>query len=109
MALKNDTYFVDAFTNPIEAISQFKANAYDFVLLDVVMPDMDGFELYEEIKKIDPNVKVCFMTAYDVNYESLKDIFEAPDIEGTYFKKPFEIKELIEYLDNELKNLNHKQ
>ena len=108
-ALEINKYIVDAFTNPIEAISKFKANNYDFVLLDVVMPDMDGFELYEEIKKIDPNVKVCFMTAYDVNYESLKDIFEAPDIEGTYFKKPFEIKELIEYLDNELKNLNHKQ
>ena len=107
-ALENNKYIVDAYTNPIEAISKFKTNTYDFVLLDVVMPHMDGFELYEEVKKIDPNVKVCFMTAYDVNYESLRDIFETPDIDGTYFKKPFEIEELIEYLNNELKDFRHK-
>ena len=106
-ALENYKYIVDTFTNPLEAISKFKSNDYDFVLLDVVMPEMDGFELYEEIKKIDPNVKVCFMTAYDVNYESLKDIFEIPDIDGTYFKKPFEIEELIDNLNTELKNINH--
>jgi DNA-binding response OmpR family regulator len=108
-ALEDNEYVVDAFTNPLEAISTFKVNYYDFVLLDVVMPDMDGFELYEEIKKIDPNVKVCYMTAYDVNYESLKEIFEAPDIDGTYFKKPFEISELIKFLDAELKNVNDKK
>ena len=73
------------------------------------MPDMDGFELYEKIKKIDPNVKVGFMTAYDVNYKSLKDIFETPDIDEIYFKKPFEIEELTEYLNNELKGMNHKK
>jgi DNA-binding response OmpR family regulator len=106
--LENNKYIVDAYTNPIEAISKFKANTYNFVLLDIVMPHMDGFELYEEVKKIDPNVKVCFMTAYDVNYESLRDIFETPDIDGTYFKKPFEIEELIEYLNNELKDFRHK-
>jgi CheY-like chemotaxis protein len=105
-ALENNKYSVDAFTNPLEAISKFKTNQYDFVLLDVVMPEMDGFELYDEIKRIDPNVKVCFMTAYDVNYESLKDIYEMPDIDGTYFKKPFEMEELIEYLNKELNNFN---
>lgn len=67
------------------------------------MPEMDGFELYEQIKKIDSDVQVCFMTAYDVNYESLREIFESPDIEGTYFKKPLEIKELVKYLDSQLK------
>lgn len=67
------------------------------------MPGMNRFELFEEIKRIDPNVKVCFMTAYDVNYESLREIFESPDVEGTYFKKPVEIKELIKYIDKELK------
>jgi two-component SAPR family response regulator len=64
---------------------------------------MDGFELFEELKKIDPNVKVCFMTAYDVNYQSLIEIFGSPDIEGTYFKKPVEIDELIKYIDKELR------
>jgi hypothetical protein len=43
------------------------------------------------------------MTAYDVNYQSLIEIFGSPDIEGTYFKKPVEIEELIKYIDKELK------
>ena len=110
LSLEENMYSVDSYSNPLEVITKFKANVYDFVLLDIAMPQMDGFELYEEIKKIDPNVKVCFMTAYDVNYESLKEIFDSPDIEGTYFKKPFEIKNLIKYLDQELKkndNNNH--
>ena len=108
-ALENNKYVVDAFTSPIEAVSNFKANAYGFALLDVVMPDIDGFELHEKIKKIDPNVKVGFMTAYEVNYKSLRDIFKTPDIDEIYFKKPFEIEELIEYLNNELKDTNHKK
>ena len=100
---------MDVFSNPIEAVSKFKANTYDFVLLDVVMPDMNGFELYEKIKEIDPNVKVGFMTAFEVNYKSLKEFFKTPDIDGIYFKKPFEIEELTEYLNNELKNINNKK
>jgi len=103
IALENNGYIVDSYTNPLEVASNFKANIYDFVLLDVIMPGMDGFELFEEIKRIDPNIKVCFMTAYDVNYESLREIFESPDVEGSYFKKPVEIGELIRYIDKELK------
>jgi DNA-binding NtrC family response regulator len=103
IALVSNGYIVDSYTNPLEVVSKFKANTYDFVLLDIIMPIMDGFELFEEIKKIDPNVKVCFMTAYDVNYQSLIEIFGSPDIEGTYFKKPVEIEELIKYIDKELK------
>lgn len=103
LTLEDSGYIVDAYTNPLECISKFKTKTYDFVLLDIIMPEMDGFELYEQIKKIDSDVQVCFMTAYDVNYESLREIFESPDIEGTYFKKPLEIKELVKYLDSQLK------
>ena len=36
------------------------------LLLDVKMPQMNGFELYQEIKKIDKNVKACFVTTHDL-------------------------------------------
>jgi CheY-like chemotaxis protein len=90
--LEFNNYIVDAYSSPREAISKFKANTYDFVLLDIIMPEMNGFEAYEAIKEIDPIQKVCFMTAYDVNYQSLKEIFNLPEIDGAYLKKPIKWK-----------------
>jgi two-component SAPR family response regulator len=49
------------------ALEDFKAEIYDLVLLDSVMPIINGFELYEKIKKIDNKVKICFLTA-SANY-----------------------------------------
>ena len=103
-SLEYNGFIVDVYTSPTMAISEFKTNTYDFVLVDISMPDMDGFEFYDKAKEIDSNIKVCFMTAYDVNYQSLQSIFEEPDIEGAYFKKPFEIKDLVKYLKKELEN-----
>ncbi|HEU4446516.1 MAG TPA: response regulator, partial [Nitrososphaeraceae archaeon] len=54
---------VDTFADPKEALSSFKAGVYDLLLLDIRMQDMNGFELYEELKKIDDKPKVCFITA----------------------------------------------
>ena len=102
--MEYNNYIVDAYASPIEAISKFKANIYDFILLDIIMPEMNGFELYEDIKKRDPKSKVCFMTAYDVNYQSLMEIFNLPEIDGAYFKKPIEVEDLISYLTKELGN-----
>jgi CheY-like chemotaxis protein len=41
------------------------------------MPEMDGFSVYEEIRKIDNKVKVCFITAFEVNYQALRAVFPA--------------------------------
>ena len=54
---------VYSFDNPLQALSSFKGGSYDLAILDVKMPQMDGFQLYEEIKKIDRSLKVCFITA----------------------------------------------
>jgi two-component system, OmpR family, response regulator ChvI len=56
-------------------LSKFTPGLYDLDLFDVRMPKMNGFELYREIEKIDHNLKVCFVTAFVVYYESLKEIF----------------------------------
>jgi DNA-binding response OmpR family regulator len=42
------------------ALRNFKAGSYDLLIIDIMMPQMDGFELHEEIRKIDTKVKVCF-------------------------------------------------
>jgi two-component system, OmpR family, response regulator ChvI len=99
--LENEGYEVDIFNDPIAALSNFKANSYSLLLLDVKMPRMNGFELYREIEKLDNQVKVCFITAFEVYYEGLKEIF--PDLEtGCFIRKPVEITELVKRIKAEL-------
>jgi CheY-like chemotaxis protein len=54
---------VDTFTDSLLALDNYKANFYDLVVLDILMPKMDGFELYIKIREKDPKVKICFLTA----------------------------------------------
>jgi CheY-like chemotaxis protein len=61
--LRQAGFKVYTFDNPVKALSTFKRGLYDLVILDIKMPHMDGFQLYEEIKKIDRTIKVCFITA----------------------------------------------
>jgi CheY-like chemotaxis protein len=51
------------------------------------MPRMDGFDLYEHIKKIDARIKVVFMTASKVNYEALSELLQVDRLETSYEDK----------------------
>ncbi len=66
---------VDAFHDPGLALSNFKPGIYGLLLLEVKMPLINEFELYEKMKKIDSEVKACFNKADEVYYESLREIF----------------------------------
>jgi DNA-binding response OmpR family regulator len=70
MSLEDGGFEVDTYTNPLLALSIFKAGSkkYDLLILDIKMPDINGFELYEEIRKIDNKVRVCFLTAFGEGY-----------------------------------------
>ena len=65
------------------------------------MPRMNGFELYEKMKRIDSNVKVCFISAYDPYSDELKDQFLSLGV-GCFIPKPVQIKDLIEKIETEL-------
>ena len=93
---------VDTFNDPELALSSFKPRLYDLALLDFRMPKMYGHELYDELKKIDKNITVCFMTATYMNYEALRDAFPTIEIER-YIQKPVETKDLIRKINAELK------
>jgi DNA-binding response OmpR family regulator len=50
------------------ALSRFKAGAYDLALLDIKMPEINGFELYRKIREIDNKLKICFLTAAELGH-----------------------------------------
>jgi CheY-like chemotaxis protein len=81
------TLQITTFSDPIEALRQFKPYYYDLLLVDVNMPGVDGYELVEKIVKLDSNIKVCFMSAGEVNDESLREIRHPSSI-GCFIKKP---------------------
>jgi DNA-binding response OmpR family regulator len=72
MGLEDEGYIVDAFTDPILALSNFKPNYYSLVILDINMPKMNGYDLYKEIRKLDNKVKICFLTASELYNENLR-------------------------------------
>ena len=98
--LEDNGYTVYVFNDPTDALSNFKqCGIYDLLIIDVVMPNMDGFEFYEKVKKIDNKVKACFITAYDVHSEALREIY--PDFEiDCFMKKPIENEDLLSKVMN---------
>jgi len=73
IVLEENGFKVDSFTDPSQALENFTADLYDLVILDVKLPGMDGFSLYTKIKKLDDEVRICFLTAADkAYYENLK-------------------------------------
>ena len=101
IVLEENGFQVDAFTDPFLALENFrkKAGMYDLLILDIKMPDMNGFELYKQIKKIDDKVKVCFLTAGEMDYKQFKkELFSALD-ENCYIQKPIETETLIKRLN----------
>lgn len=64
ISLRDSGFEVDAFEDPKLALSAFKPNYYDLVVLDVRMPGMRGDELYHQLRKIDNKFKVCIISAY---------------------------------------------
>jgi DNA-binding response OmpR family regulator len=98
LAFENEGFKVDGFTDPLLALSAFKANQYDILLLDIRMPGMNGLGLCERIKKMDKDIKVIFITAFEVYYEALKELFRTNSSmnDDQFIQKPIEIAELVQ-------------
>lgn len=101
MILESNGFKVNTYNDPVDAKGNFKAGAYDLVILDIRMPKMDGFQLYEELKKIDDKVKVVFITAFDINYEGLRKMYPELRIDS-FVRKPVDSEYLINVVKDEL-------
>jgi two-component SAPR family response regulator len=87
--------------DPVLALSEFKSNFYDLLLVDINMPYMNGFELSEKILAIDINVKVCFMSSIELNREALREIYPTPRL-GCFIRKPVTLDYLLKRIRSEL-------
>ena len=105
MGLELAKFEVDAYNDSAIALSKFKPDYYDLLLIDVKMPNIDGFELYEKIKEIDNKVLVWFITAYETYYRALKEVSSTSKgdmISAPVIAKPIEIGELVKQIKKEL-------
>jgi DNA-binding response OmpR family regulator len=98
--LTSNGYQVDAFEDPEEALDHFKKGAYLLAFLDIKMPKMNGFELYQKIREIDKDIKVCFLTAlgeFDEYYRRYRKEDVAP-VWGVrhIVRKPIDNSKLLE-------------
>ena len=99
MVLENNGFAVDSYTDPTLALSNFKPRLYDLLLLDIKMPEINGFDLYEKMKEIDSNVKGCFLTASEMFYEEYRRLDIHKRLENKYFiKKHYRSKNIIHSL-----------
>jgi CheY-like chemotaxis protein len=101
LVLEGSSFKVDSFIDPLVALQNFKTGLYDLVILDVKMPVMNGFGLYQEIRKLDDKVKICFLTAAsDVYYEAFGKL-SFPNIDkNCIIHKPIENESLIKQIES---------
>jgi len=99
--LERQGFEVDTYNDPTEAASKFRPNTYNLALVDVGMPGMGGFDLFREIRKSDAMIKVCFLTAFEIQREGIA----APAMPAAglcVIKKPIGIRPLVEHIKREL-------
>lgn len=86
---------VDTFNDPESVLKSFKPDYYALILIDIMMPKMSGFELYEQLKRVDPDIKVCFLTASEMFYERNRGIEHCALNKDLFLQKPISINDLI--------------
>lgn len=95
VALEEYGFEVKVFDSAILALDNFRKGLYDLAILDIKMPVMNGFELYREIKRIDPKLKVCFLTAGEMYSGNYGDILD----HNQFIRKPIENAELLKRIN----------
>jgi CheY-like chemotaxis protein len=78
------------------ALDSYKPHVYDLVILDVIMPEIDGLELYTELKRKDSRINICFLTASSEPYreELLKEKYNQLS-RDLFLEMPLPTSELI--------------
>jgi DNA-binding response OmpR family regulator len=89
--LEKDGMSVTSLTNPLEAEEEVRNGSYHMIILDLMMPKMDGIEVLRQIRKLDSDVAVVMFTGYP-NLESAVATMKLDAVD--YITKPFQVEEL---------------
>jgi DNA-binding response OmpR family regulator len=76
----NTSFNVDTYNDPFVALSKFKPDFYDLLLIDINLPKMNGFDFCVKVFEVDINPRVCFMSSGLVNQEALKEQEQYPSL-----------------------------
>ncbi len=98
VVLENNGFIVNYYYNPILALDEFQSNFYDLIILDIQMPDINGLQLYREIRKKDIKAKICFLTGSETLFNIAYKFVPV----YTFITKPVENKELIKIVNDVL-------
>ena len=96
--LEQNGFAVDAFNDPGLALSNYKPQFYDLMIIDIRMPNINGFDLYRELRKKDSTVKVCFLTAFEIYYDEFRKMFPNIDVRA-FVTKPVGIAALVKQIN----------
>ncbi|HEY7572550.1 MAG TPA: response regulator [Nitrososphaeraceae archaeon] len=96
--LEENGFETVGYTDPVLALQSFIPGKFDLLLLDIKMPKIGGFELFQKMREIDKNVKVCFVTASELYYEEFRDDRQ---IDEKYFiLKPMKNEEMMRRINS---------
>jgi DNA-binding response OmpR family regulator len=97
----NVSFQAFTYNNPLLALAEFKTNFYDLLLIDVNMPKLNGFELSEKILELDLNVRICYISAGEMNIEALREQYKSLSL-GCFITKPVTVENLVRRVKAEL-------
>ena len=86
--LEHNGFEVQAFESPMSVLENFKPGSYDLLVIDIKMREMDGFELYDKLRKMDNNINVCFLTAAQEYYDKYKQRYNGQMKKECFITKP---------------------
>ena len=95
------TFHVNAYNDSLVALSEFKPDFYDLMLVDINMPKMNGFDFCVKVFEVDLNPKVCFISSALINQEALKEQYPSLSF-GCFIEQPITIDSLIRRVKAEL-------
>jgi len=102
--IKAKGYDVELARNGKIALEKFNEGNFQFVILDVMMPEMDGFTVAKEIRSVDTKVPILFLTAKTMKEDKLEGFALGAD---DYLTKPFSMEELVARIEAILKRTSN--